>query len=69
MANIGIKDYKKKGDGLGTLPDIEATIRDDELVHLPYPDSECKAGYEVTEGMQHALYGDKDYKKPVKDVD
>ncbi len=59
-----IKDYSKKGDGLGTLPNIDAIVRNPNLVHLPYADSECAAGKQVRDGLQHATYGDKDYKKP-----
>lgn len=59
-----IKDYKKKGDGLGPLPDIAAIIGNPNLVHLPYPNAECEAGAKVTDGMQKALYHDKDYVKP-----
>jgi hypothetical protein len=56
MSNIiGLKNYKKKGDGLGPLPDIEKIVMDCEKVHAVDPKVEKAAGEYVRSGMSKKI--------------
>lgn len=53
-----LKDYKKKGNGLGALPQIGEIIRNPNLVHTPHIGVEDKFLEQVTEGLQKPLIDD-----------